>query len=81
MQEEWENVHDVFEYQYYFSISEKRMLRPRLKWKICNLWLRKLWVLVSVDRLFWPLVVTAVYMPVGKDHTEISCTLTAVFSY
>ncbi|MPC58595.1 Transmembrane protein 62 [Portunus trituberculatus] len=41
------------------------MIRPRLRWKFFDLWLRKLWVLVSVDRLFWPLVVSAVYVPVG----------------
>ncbi|XP_042216646.1 transmembrane protein 62-like isoform X2 [Homarus americanus] len=46
-------------------VLERRMIRPRPKWKICNMWLRKLWVLVSVDRLFWPIVVTAVYLPVG----------------
>ncbi|XP_071537020.1 transmembrane protein 62-like [Panulirus ornatus] len=46
-------------------VLERRMIRPRPRWKICNTWLRKLWVLVSVDRLFWPLIVTAVYMPVG----------------
>lgn len=50
----------------YHCFSEQRMIRPRPRWKICNTWLRKLWVLVSVDRLFWPLIVTAVYMPIGK---------------
>lgn len=58
---------------------EKRMIRPRLRWKFCDLWLRKLWVLVSVDRLFWPLVVSAVYVPVGpwfvgeviEDHVGV----------
>ncbi|KAG0724229.1 Transmembrane protein 62 [Chionoecetes opilio] len=58
---------------------EKQMLRPRLRWNIFNFWLRKLWILVSVDRLFWPLVVTAVYMPIGpwfvgeviENHTGV----------
>ncbi|XP_064082624.1 transmembrane protein 62-like isoform X1 [Macrobrachium nipponense] len=46
-------------------VLERRMLRPRLGWKLCNTWLRKLWVLVTVDRLFWPLVMTSVYLPLG----------------
>ncbi|XP_045625746.1 transmembrane protein 62 [Procambarus clarkii] len=46
-------------------VLERRMFRPRPRWKIFNTWLRKLWVLVSVDRLFWPLVITAIYLPLG----------------
>ncbi|XP_042875483.1 transmembrane protein 62-like [Penaeus japonicus] len=46
-------------------VLERRMIRPRLKWSICNTILRKLWVMVSVDRLFWPLILTAIYLPLG----------------
>ncbi|CAK9804583.1 Transmembrane protein 62 [Anthophora plagiata] len=43
----------------------KQLHRPRLRIKFFHLWLRKLWVLSTVDRLFYPLVLYALYLTVG----------------
>ncbi|CAL4108459.1 unnamed protein product, partial [Meganyctiphanes norvegica] len=46
-----------------------RMNRPRLpRWSrlcCCEAWLRKIWILVSVDRLFWPIIISTLYYPLG----------------
>ncbi|CAL7945271.1 unnamed protein product [Xylocopa violacea] len=45
--------------------EKKQMHRPRFRIKFFHLWLRKLWVLSTVDRLFFPLVMYALYLTVG----------------
>ena len=45
--------------------ERKQMHRPRLRIKFFHSWLRKLWILSTVDRLFFPLVFYALYLTVG----------------
>ncbi|XP_076303117.1 transmembrane protein 62 [Lasioglossum baleicum] len=45
--------------------EKKQMHRPRLRIKFFHLWLRKLWILSTVDRLCFPLVIYALYLTVG----------------
>ncbi|KAK3863323.1 hypothetical protein Pcinc_030893 [Petrolisthes cinctipes] len=46
-------------------VLEQRRVRPKMRMWLGDLWMRKMWVLASVDRLFWPLVISAAYMPIG----------------
>ncbi|XP_014599513.1 PREDICTED: transmembrane protein 62-like [Polistes canadensis] len=43
----------------------KRMSRPRIRIKFFHWWIRKLWILSTIDRLFFPLVLYALYLTVG----------------
>ncbi|XP_076179438.1 transmembrane protein 62 isoform X1 [Ptiloglossa arizonensis] len=45
--------------------ERKQMHRPRFRIKFFHLWLRKLWILSTVDRLFFPLVLYALYLIIG----------------
>ncbi|XP_015436785.1 PREDICTED: transmembrane protein 62-like [Dufourea novaeangliae] len=45
--------------------EKKQMHRPRLRIKFFHLWLRKLWILSTVDRLCFPLVLYALYLTIG----------------
>ncbi|XP_076646835.1 transmembrane protein 62 [Halictus rubicundus] len=45
--------------------EKKQMHRPRLRIKFFHSWLRKLWILSTVDRLCFPLVIYALYLTVG----------------
>ncbi|KAE8751912.1 hypothetical protein FOCC_FOCC001389 [Frankliniella occidentalis] len=47
------------------QVKAKKMERPRFRIPYFNLWLRRLWVLSSVDRIFYPLTIYAVYLTVG----------------
>ncbi|KAG7203784.1 hypothetical protein KM043_013805 [Ampulex compressa] len=57
----------------------KHMRRPRLRIKLFHWWLRKLWILSTVDRLFFPLVLYALYLTIGpwtvgeviENHTGV----------
>ncbi|XP_076619314.1 transmembrane protein 62 isoform X2 [Colletes latitarsis] len=59
--------------------ERKQMHRPRFRTKFFHSWFRKLWVLSTVDRLFFPVVLYALYLTVGPwaigevidDHTGI----------
>ncbi|XP_031848051.1 transmembrane protein 62 [Nomia melanderi] len=45
--------------------EKKQMHRPRFRIKFFHSWLRKLWILSTVDRLCFPLVLYALYLIVG----------------
>ncbi|XP_026297136.1 transmembrane protein 62 isoform X2 [Apis mellifera] len=45
--------------------ERKQIHRPRFRIKFFHSWLRKLWILSTVDRLFFPLVLYALYLTVG----------------
>lgn len=47
------------------QVIAKKMERPHLRPRYLNLCLRRLWVLASIDRLFYPLTLYAVYITVG----------------
>ncbi|XP_003703373.1 transmembrane protein 62 isoform X2 [Megachile rotundata] len=59
--------------------ENKQMHRPRFKIKFIQAWFKKLWILSTVDRLFYPLVLYALYLTVGpwaigeiiENHTGI----------
>ncbi|XP_043584753.1 transmembrane protein 62-like isoform X2 [Bombus pyrosoma] len=45
--------------------ERKQMHRPRFKIQFFYSWVRKLWILSTVDRLFFPLVLYTLYLTVG----------------
>ncbi|XP_043278139.1 transmembrane protein 62-like isoform X2 [Venturia canescens] len=45
--------------------ERNRMIRPRLRTPIFGWWARKLWILATIDRLFFPLVLYALYLAIG----------------
>ncbi|XP_029050433.2 transmembrane protein 62-like [Osmia bicornis bicornis] len=59
--------------------EKNQMHRPRFKIKFIQAWLRKLWILSTVDRLFFPLVLYTLYLTVGpwaigeviENHTGV----------
>lgn len=56
-----------------------RTVKPRAGRYCWNKWLRKVWILSTVDRLFWPIVLYPVYLTFGpwsigyiiEDHVGI----------
>ncbi|RZC39664.1 transmembrane protein 62 [Asbolus verrucosus] len=47
------------------TIVEKKVPQPRLRGSCCKSWLRKFWVLSTVDRIFWPIILYPVYLSFG----------------
>lgn len=47
-------------------ISARKHYRPRVSICFFQNWIRKLWILSTVDRVFYPLVLYALYLTVGK---------------
>lgn len=45
---------------------DKRIELPRRRMKFFHLWLRKLWILSAVDRVFFGLVLYTLYFAIGK---------------
>ncbi|MCL4116407.1 UNVERIFIED_CONTAM: hypothetical protein GTU68_024498, partial [Idotea baltica] len=45
--------------------QKNKMARPRINTWIMQIWLRKLWILCCIDKLFWPLVLYSAYLPIG----------------
>lgn len=39
--------------------------KPRLNQSCFKIWLRKLWVLSTIDRMFWPMVIYPIYLCIG----------------
>ncbi|XP_048505686.1 transmembrane protein 62-like isoform X2 [Athalia rosae] len=50
---------------FHMLCRNNKMHRPRIRIKVFHWWLRKLWILSTVDRLFFPLVLYVLYLPVG----------------
>ncbi|XP_076231397.1 transmembrane protein 62 [Calliopsis andreniformis] len=50
---------------FHMLCERKRMHRPRFRIKFFHSWLRKLWILSAVDRLYYPLVLYAIYLTCG----------------
>ncbi|XP_050511047.1 transmembrane protein 62-like [Diabrotica virgifera virgifera] len=49
----------------HFLVSEGRLVKPKLRkscWYNC---FKKIWILTTVDRIFWPIVVYPIYLAVG----------------
>ncbi|KAF2894815.1 hypothetical protein ILUMI_11361 [Ignelater luminosus] len=45
--------------------KEKRIERPRLRRGCFKVWTRKLWILSTIDRIFWPLILYPIYLIIG----------------
>lgn len=58
-----------------FLFLERGMHRPRLRIKLFHWWLRKLWVLSTVDGLFLGLILNSLYLTLGEQTSdrEIQC--------
>jgi len=59
------NVYLYTIFHYYFYL-DNRIELPRRRMKFFHLWLRKLWILSAVDRVFYGLVLYTLYFAVGK---------------
>ncbi|XP_018565162.1 transmembrane protein 62 [Anoplophora glabripennis] len=49
----------------HYSVTAGRSVKPRMGKYCWNRWLRKLWVLSTIDRLFWPVIIYPVYLAFG----------------
>ncbi|KAF2887291.1 hypothetical protein ILUMI_18882, partial [Ignelater luminosus] len=45
--------------------KERKIERPTLKRGCCKVWTRKLWILSTIDRIFWPLIFYSIYLTIG----------------
>lgn len=54
----------VFKTLHYFT-KDGKIGKPRTKRGILRLIVRKLWILSSIDRIFWPLIIYPIYLTVG----------------
>ena len=62
--------------RYLHTLCENnRMQRPRLRMPIFGWWVRKLWILATIDRLFFPMVLYVLYLTVGERR------FTSLFSF
>ena len=48
------------------------MEKPRVRVRCLQLWLRKLWILSTVDRIFYPLTLYAIYLTFG-EYSLVEC--------
>ncbi|EFA02740.2 Transmembrane protein 62-like Protein [Tribolium castaneum] len=59
--------------------EDKKLTPPRLRGSFCRMWLRKFWVLSTVDRIFWPIFLYPLYLSFGpwsvgylvEDHVGV----------
>jgi hypothetical protein len=56
-------------------VSARKHYRPRVSVCFFQNWIRKLWILSTVDRVFYPLVLYALYLTVGKSFIMPHVTL------
>ncbi|KAJ8952061.1 hypothetical protein NQ318_010971 [Aromia moschata] len=42
-----------------------KIVKPRVRRNCCSTWLRKFWVLSTVDRIFWPIVLYPLFLTFG----------------
>ncbi|CAG9823206.1 unnamed protein product [Phaedon cochleariae] len=49
----------------HFLVAGGKLVKPRARKSCWFSWLRKMWILTTVDRLFWPVVLYPVYLAVG----------------
>ncbi|XP_059613492.1 transmembrane protein 62-like [Phlebotomus argentipes] len=50
---------------WHMAVVRGRAKRPRIQWSFVRCWVRRLWLLSSVNRLFYPLLVFFIYLLVG----------------
>ncbi|XP_071454329.1 transmembrane protein 62-like [Hetaerina americana] len=46
-------------------VKDEKLKKPRIPIRILNMWLRKLWILSTIDRLYYPLTLYALYLTIG----------------
>ncbi|KAJ8927168.1 hypothetical protein NQ314_020444 [Rhamnusium bicolor] len=46
-------------------VTTGRIIKPRTRRNCCSAWLRKIWIMSTVDRIFWPIVLYPVYLTFG----------------
>ncbi|KAJ8984441.1 hypothetical protein NQ317_012505 [Molorchus minor] len=46
-------------------VASGRLVKPNLERNCCSAWLRKIWILSNIDRLFWPIVLYPIYLTFG----------------
>lgn len=47
------------------SFVDGKMNRPSLRKGCCNMFCKKVWILTTIDRMFWPLVIYPIYLTFG----------------
>uniref|UniRef100_A0A1B0D177 TMEM62 C-terminal domain-containing protein n=1 Tax=Phlebotomus papatasi TaxID=29031 RepID=A0A1B0D177_PHLPP len=50
---------------WHMAVVRGRAKRPKIQWSFLRCWIRRLWLLASVNRLFFPLLVFYMYLLVG----------------
>uniref|UniRef100_A0A6B2E9D5 Uncharacterized protein n=1 Tax=Phlebotomus kandelakii TaxID=1109342 RepID=A0A6B2E9D5_9DIPT len=50
---------------WHMAVVRGRAKRPRIQWSFMRCWVRRLWLLASVNRIFYPLLVFFIYLLVG----------------
>ncbi|KAG5862870.1 hypothetical protein JTB14_023940 [Gonioctena quinquepunctata] len=46
-------------------VAGGRIVKPRVRKSCCFSWLKKIWILSTVDRIFWPIVLYPIYLTFG----------------
>ncbi|XP_050301336.1 transmembrane protein 62-like [Anthonomus grandis grandis] len=47
------------------AVSSGLISQPRLRGSVLKTWIRKVWILTTVDRIFWPIMLYPVYLVFG----------------
>lgn len=42
-----------------------KIVKPRVRKSCLFLWIRKLWILSTVNKMFWPIVIYPIYLTIG----------------
>uniref|UniRef100_A0A7G3B2B5 Uncharacterized protein n=1 Tax=Lutzomyia longipalpis TaxID=7200 RepID=A0A7G3B2B5_LUTLO len=50
---------------WHMAVVRGKAKRPRIQWTFVRCWVRKLWLLSSVNRIFYPLLIFFIYLLVG----------------
>lgn len=46
-------------------VEENKVSVPHLRGNCLKVWLRKFWIMATVDRIFWPIIIYPLYLMLG----------------
>ncbi|XP_057655925.1 transmembrane protein 62-like isoform X1 [Diorhabda carinulata] len=46
-------------------VADGKLVKPKIRKSLCFSWFRKFWIMSTVDRIFWPIVIYPIYLAIG----------------
>lgn len=53
-------------------VKSKKLEKPNIKNRFIRRWIRSFWILATVDKVFYPLVMYPLYLSIGKSRSRLA---------